>query len=88
MLRHLRRAAGSLPAHAVRILLEERAIKPKQPTLTVGLQLRKKFLPASRVPFCSGGNVCLTNLFAGSFGCGNDFVEALLTAQIIADCNT
>jgi hypothetical protein len=34
-LRHVRRAAGSLAAHVVRILLEETAIKPKQLTLTV-----------------------------------------------------
>src|SRR6266704_5272689 len=33
-LRHVRRPAGSLVAHAARIILEETAIKPKQRTLT------------------------------------------------------
>jgi hypothetical protein len=35
-LRHVRRTAGSLAAHAARIMLEEAAIKPKQRSLPLG----------------------------------------------------
>src|SRR5439155_11864627 len=53
-LRHVRRAAGSLAAHAISIMLEEKAIKPKttHASLTPHTASSEESFPSSRFLFC------------------------------------